>query len=85
MKTDDSSGSSHVTSVSHLARGSWSEVSVESSKAHSKVTKATSDVSVGVKSATPVAKAKKHVSPGACSSDIKLKAYTAVQSKKGVF
>ena len=72
---DDSSGSSHVTSVSHMAKDSRSEVSVESSKACSKVTKVTSDVSTGV-GATPVAKARKQVSPGACSNDIKLKAYT---------
>ena len=74
--SDASSGSSHVTSVSHKAKDSRSEVSVESSKACSLIAKATSDVSIGMESATPVAKAKKQVSPGACSSDIKLKAYT---------
>ena len=74
--SDDSSGSSQVTSVSYMARDSRYEASMESSKAHSKVTKATSDVSTGRENATPVAKAKKQVSQGACSSDIKLKAYT---------
>ena len=65
-----------MTSVSHKAKDSRSEVSVESSKACSMVAKATNDVSTGMENATPVAKAKKQVSPGACSSDIKLKAYT---------
>ena len=58
---DDSSGSLHVTSVSHMARDPRFEVSVESSKAHSKVTKATSDASTEAEKTKPVAKAKEQV------------------------
>ena len=74
--SDASSGSSHVTSVSHKAKDSRSEVSVEFSKACSMVAKATSEVSTSVERVAPVVKTRKQVSPGACSSDIKLRAYT---------
>ena len=51
-------------------------MSVESSHAHNKVTKTTSDVITGEESTVPVIKVKKQVSLGACSSNSKLNAYT---------
>lgn len=74
--SENSSGSSHVTSVSHMARDSRSEVLVRSSHGHSKVTKATTDKTTDAVCTMLDIKMKKQASPGACSNDIKLKAYT---------